>query len=52
MQQAAFPEFFQVVRDGNPDAAAADIIRELQITYPGAQLLGIDYPTGRRGISQ
>jgi uncharacterized iron-regulated membrane protein len=49
MQKATFPQFFNVARKGEPDAQASFIIRELQNRYPGYQLLGIDYPTYRRG---
>jgi uncharacterized iron-regulated membrane protein len=48
MQKATFPKYFVVDRQGRPDAGAADIIHELQSSYPGARLLGIDYPTSRR----
>lgn len=49
MQKATFPEFFNIARNGEPDANPSFIIRELQERYPGYQLLGIDYPTYRRG---
>jgi uncharacterized iron-regulated membrane protein len=49
MQSATFPQFFNISRNGAPDAASSVIIGELQKRYPGYQLLGIDYPTFRRG---
>ena len=51
-QAAAFPEFFAIDKGGQPDAPVAPvdkIIANLHERYPGAELLGIDYPTGRRG---
>ncbi len=47
MQKATFPKYFVVDREGRADAAATDIIRQPDDAYPGAQVLGIDYPTRR-----
>jgi uncharacterized iron-regulated membrane protein len=49
LQKLTFPEFFEVARNGQPDAPAAVIVGELQRGFPGYQLVGIDYPTYRRG---
>lgn len=47
-QKATFPEFFKIPREGQPDAPASVIIRELLDRYPDYSLAGIDYPTHRR----
>ncbi len=49
MQRATFPQFFDISRQGQADAESSVIIGKLQNRYPGYQLLGIDYPTDRRG---
>ncbi|MEI9811727.1 MAG: PepSY domain-containing protein [Acidobacteriota bacterium] len=48
LQKATFPEFFTVVRHGEPDAPLATILDRLQQRYPGTKLSGLDYPTARR----
>jgi uncharacterized iron-regulated membrane protein len=50
MQKAVFHQYFEVARPaGVADASAATIVSNLQASYPLHQLLGIDYPTARRG---
>jgi uncharacterized iron-regulated membrane protein len=50
MQKAAFRQCFEITRSpGVADASAATIVSNLQTSYPLHQLLGIDYPTARRG---
>ena len=50
MQKAAFTEIFDASRPpGSPDASVDAIVESLQGTYPLYQLVGIDYPTARRG---
>ncbi len=50
MQRAAFAGIFDPRRPpGTADAPAADIVSKLQAAYPHSRLLGIDYPTARRG---
>lgn len=50
MQKAAFGEYFEVRRAaGSIDASSAVIVSNLQASYPLHQILGIDYPTARRG---
>jgi uncharacterized iron-regulated membrane protein len=49
MQKVTFPEFSEIARHGEPDVDSSTIIRELQTQFPGYRLLGIDYPTYRRG---
>ena len=49
MQKATFPEFFEIARRGESDADYPAIIDALQKRYPDGRLLGIDYPTYRRG---
>lgn len=49
LQKLTFPKYFTVVSHGEPDAPPAQIIQNLLDAYPGYKLLGIDYPTYRRG---
>ena len=48
-QAATFPEYFAIDTAGQPGASEAGIIDGLRAQYPQHTLLGIDYPTGRRG---
>ena len=48
MQKAAFREFFDAGRAGEPDAEPAEIMRQVQNRYPGYRFSGIDWPTRRR----
>ena len=48
MQAATYPQFFEVERRG-PSAPPGEIVRVFETAYPGAALIGIDYPTARRG---
>ena len=48
-QALTFPEFFACEPAGSPFAEPDAVIRTLQARYPDATLLGIDYPTQRRG---
>ena len=48
MQTAAYPTFFEVERTGDI-APPGVIISAFETAYPDATLVGIDYPTARRG---
>lgn len=47
MQASTYPRFFEV-DGGNDTAPTALIIQAFEAAYPGAVLVGIDYPTARR----
>lgn len=49
MQKATLRQFFEIARDGQADADSPVIIATLRSHYQGYELLGIDYPTDRRG---
>lgn len=50
LQQATFGRYFGVARPaGAQDALPATLVGKLQASYPLHQILGIDYPTARRG---
>jgi len=50
MQQAAFTRFFTVERPaGTSDAPIGVVVSSLQAAFPLHRILGIDYPTARRG---
>jgi uncharacterized iron-regulated membrane protein len=48
MQAATWPGFFEIERRG-PDASTSAILSAFETAYPDATLVGIDYPTARRG---
>ncbi len=50
MQKATFAQYFEAQRPaGRSDASVGALVSNLQASYPLHQLLGIDYPTARRG---
>jgi uncharacterized iron-regulated membrane protein len=50
MQKATFTKYFDVARPtGAADVDSRVLVAKLRTAYPRGQLLGIDYPTGRRG---
>jgi uncharacterized iron-regulated membrane protein len=49
LQALTYPQFFEVDRGERPDATTSVLTRELHLAYPGYEILGIDFPTYRRG---